>query len=153
MQKSLMLFEPEVFVGEDAVTILFEKIPNRHCLYIDIEKDMLFFDETRIKTTGVEFQYTKALLFEKNKGREKKRILTFPKGNEKCPFVLACDCGWDGRIFIKFFAPETYCRPRGKPSHVYSYWHDRRESLKKFYMTDLHSPKKVWPVQYKKDVN
>ncbi len=141
----------QVFEGESTVTILFGEQPNQHCFYIDVEEDSLYFDGNQIKTTSVEFQYTKELLFEKNKRREKKRILTFPKGKEKCPFVLACDCGFDGRIFIKFFAPKTYCLPRGKPEKVYSYWHCRRESLKKFYDGDLHTPKKTWSVQYKKE--
>ena len=146
------MFEPEVFVGEDAITILFGEIPNRNTIYIDVKEDKLFFDGVRLKTTSREFSYNKELLFEKNKGFEKRRIFTFPKGNEKNPFILAIDCGWDGHVFAKFFRRENYLQPRGKPAFVFSYWHSRREGLKKFYDGDLHEPKMVWPVQYKKEL-
>ncbi len=151
MQRT-QLFEPQVFVGADAITILFGSIPNRHTIYIDVEKDQLFFDGNRMKTTNTEFNYNKEFMFERNKNLEKKRILTFPKGNEPSPVVLAVDCGWDGRIFFKFFTRETYSVPRGKPLKVFSYWHDRRAKEKKFYNGDLHEPGRVWPAQYKKDV-
>ena len=45
------MIEPQVFIGEDAVTILFGEIPNRHTIFIDIENDQLFFDGFRLKTT------------------------------------------------------------------------------------------------------
>lgn len=142
----------QIFEGAEGITVLFGKIPFNHCLYFDVENDHVYFDGVRVKTTKLEFNYTKDLMFQKNKQFQKKRVLTFPKSDGKSPFVLALDVGFDGRLFAKFFYPKVYRTMRGKPEKVLSYWHDRQAKEKKFYEDDLSRPKRVWKCKYKKDV-
>jgi len=137
----------DLFLGEESVTLNFGREPNRHCLFIDVKEDRLYLDGCRLLTTKKEFNYTKGLVFQKNAIRKKARIKTITFEGK----VLAVDVGTDGRVFFKFFARETYSVFRGKPLKTYSYWHSRSEGLKKFYEGDLHTPKKIWSVQYKKE--
>ncbi len=136
-----------LFLGEESITLNFGKEPNKHCLFIDIKEDRLYLDGFRLLTTKKEFDYTKGFMFQKNAVRKKARIRTVTFEGK----VLAIDCGPDGRTFFKFFARETYSVFRGKPLKTYSYWHDRRDAVKKFYDGDLHNPKRIWPVEYKKE--
>lgn len=138
----------EVFVGEDSVTLLLGCSPNKHCLFIGVEEDRIYLDGQRILTTKPEFNYNRGLMLEKNRGIEKKRLRTL----KFCGKVLCIDIGFDGRVFFKVFSREAYEKFRAPPIITYSYWHDRSEALKKFYVGDLHNPVKVWPVEYKKGI-
>jgi len=142
---------PQVFLGKETVTILFGSIP-KHCIYVDIKEDKLYFDGERIMTTQAQFSYTKEKMMQKNKSVPKKRLLTWPKGDEsiKTPVVFNINIGFDGRLFFLFYKKKDYVEFRSPPFQKYSYWHDRRAGEKKFYENDLHEPKKTWPVQYKK---
>ncbi len=138
----------KVFEGENSITMLFGSQPNQKTLFIDIEEDRLYWNGNWLKTTKLEFNYNKDVMFEKNKKFEKKRILTHEFEGK----VLAIDCGFDGRVFGKFFTKKKYLTFRGNPEIVFSYWHCRREGLKKWYSGDLSNPKKVWKVQYNNQV-
>ncbi len=60
-------YQPEIFVGQETVTMIFG-FPNKHCLYVDIKEDKLYFDGERLKTTDIKFNYNKSQLFERNRG-------------------------------------------------------------------------------------
>lgn len=137
-----------LFIGEQTITLNFGVEPNRHCLFINVEEDRLYLDGSRLLTTKKEFDYTKGLMFQKNAIRKKVRIKTISFAGK----ILGIDVGPDGRVFFKFFARETYSLFRGKPLITYSYWHCRREGLKKFYEGNLSEPSKVWPVEYKNEI-
>ncbi len=134
--------------GVDTITLVLGDTTKKHALVVDVKNDQLFFDGERLKTTSTEFNYNKGAMFEKNKGKEKTRIMTCIA----CGKVLAIDCGYDGRVFIKLFDRQKYSQYRGAPEKLWSYWHDRRAKEKKWYDQDLHTPKRVWKAEYKKDM-
>lgn len=140
-EKALPPFQPlpfeKVFVGSDAITILFGRTPNSHTLYISAAEDRLYYDGERMKTTQHEFHYNEP---RQEKGFEKKRVKTiYVKGR-----IIAVDVGWDGRIFIKLFEQKKYLEFKGKPYKVFSYWNCRADKEKRFYEDDLSKPKRVW---------
>lgn len=119
------------------------KFTDQHAIIIDIDLNQLFIDGELLKLDELEKSYTKHLLKEKNRFKQKKRIRTLYAKSA----VLAVDIGYDGRIFLKLWLSKvTYDRFRRKPEWCASYWNDKDRKEKKIYVQNLQRPKHLFKI-------
>jgi hypothetical protein len=59
-------------------------------------------------------------------------------------YIMKVDRGWDGRIFWLIWALDQYKKFRGRPKIKISYWNDRKNKVRKFYVQDLKNPVKEY---------
>ena len=131
--------KPSIDITDDKIVIRFYD----DSYVILLENDMLLFNGKRIITTHTERLYSREFIKRHNLNKKHKRLVSQFKGNQ----VFIIDIGYDGRLFMLCFTNKKYNEYRGQPMWKASYWHDRRNKEKKFYVTDMQIPVRTWERQ------